>query len=135
MTTTQQTRARMRAQRTRDTEPELALRTRLHAAGLRYRVDHPLPTNRRRRADVLHRPSRVAVFVDGCFWHGCPEHSRPINTNAPFWTTKIERNRERDLDTDRTLRADGWLPIRVWEHEDPDKAARRVLRAIARRRG
>jgi len=133
--TTEQTRARMRAQRTRDTEPEIALRTRLHAAGLRYRVDHPLPTNRRRRADVLHGPSRVAVFVDGCFWHGCPEHARPVRTNAPFWTTKIERNRERDLDTDRALRADGWLPIRVWEHEDPDKAARRVLRAVARRRG
>ena len=133
--TTEQTRARMRAQRTRDTEPEIALRRRLHAAGLRYRVDHPLPTNRRRRADVLHRPSRVAVFVDGCFWHGCPEHSRPIRTNTGFWNTKIERNRERDLDTDRALRADGWLPIRVWEHDDPDRAARRVLRAVARRRG
>lgn len=132
--TTEATRSRMRSQPTRDTQPELALRRRLHAAGLRYRVDHPLPTNRRRRADVLHTPSRVAVFVDGCFWHGCPEHSRPIRTDTGFWNTKIERNRQRDLDTDETLRAHGWLPIRVWEHDDPDGAARRVLRAVARRR-
>jgi DNA mismatch endonuclease (patch repair protein) len=134
LTTDPTTSARMSRQRTTGTAPELAIRRRVHAEGLRYRVDAPLPTNRRRRADLLHGPSKVAVFVDGCYWHGCPDHYRTPRTNAAWWDAKIERNRQRDRETDRQLRTAGWLPIRLWEHENADKAARRVIRAIQRRR-
>jgi DNA mismatch endonuclease (patch repair protein) len=124
----------MRRQRARDTAPELAVRRLLHAQGLRYRVDAPLPVDRRRRADVLHGPSRVALFVDGCFWHGCPDHWRPPRTNTAWWEAKIGANRARDADTDARLREVGWLPVRVWEHDDPGAVAGLVLAAVALRR-
>lgn len=108
----------------RDTGPELALRRELHRRGLRYRVDvAPLADQPRRRADVVFRSARVAVYVDGCFWHCCPDHGTRPTTNATWWTQKINRNRERDRDTDRRLIAAGWLPVRVWEHDDPESAA------------
>ncbi|SRR6266704_3875261 len=126
-------RARMRAQRTRDTAPELALRHRLHAMGLRYRVDEaPLP-GLRRRADLVFRRARVAVFVDGCFWHGCPEHRRGARENAGWWARKIARNRDRDADTDRRLALAGWVSARVPEHDDPDEAAAAVARVVRAR--
>ena len=127
--------ANMRSQgRGRDTGPELALRRILHARGLRYRVDHPLPFNKRRRADIVFLRERVAVMVDGCYWHGCPEHHHRPKTNAEWWDTKIQRNRQRDVDTDRQLRGVGWLALRVWEHEDALEAADRVQAVVLERR-
>ncbi|WP_424190322.1 very short patch repair endonuclease [Actinokineospora sp. G85] len=117
----------MRANRGRDTRPELALRSAVHALGLRYRVGaRPLP-NVRRTADLVFTKVRVAVFLDGCFWHGCPEHHRrATGATSEFWTAKIDGNRVRDADTDERLRAAGWNVVRVWEHEDPTEAAARV---------
>jgi len=127
--------ARMRRQRRRDTAPEVALRRLLHARGPRFRVDAPLPGMPRRRADILFSRSRVAVFVDGCFWHSCPEHAtRPVN-NAHWWALKLEHNVERDRDTDRRLEAIGWRVVRVWEHEDLGDAADRVEAALVTTRG
>ncbi|WP_273733052.1 very short patch repair endonuclease [Mycolicibacterium septicum] len=128
-------RARMQRQKTRDTRPELALRRLLHARGLRYRVDtQPLP-GLRRRADLVFGPARVAVFVDGCFWHGCPEHGqRPTIANTTYWREKVERNNRRDTETDEALVASGWLPIRVWEHENPEIVANLVEAQVRRRR-
>ncbi|WP_100365085.1 DNA mismatch endonuclease Vsr [Diaminobutyricimonas aerilata] len=109
----------MRSNRGRDTKPELAIRRLLHAAGYRYRVDTaPIP-GMRRRADIVFTRRRIAVFIDGCFWHGCPQHYTAPKTNADFWARKVEANRARDSDTDRTLRAAGWTVLRVWEHESP----------------
>lgn len=122
----------MRANRGRDTGPELALRRILHAQGLRYRVDYPLPFDRRRRADVAFTRARVAVFVDGCFWHGCPVHGTTPRTNTAFWADKIARNRSRDDDTTSRLHAAGWSVLRFWEHEEPHHAAGSVARAVAR---
>jgi len=116
----------------RDTAPELALRRALHRRGLRYRVHRrPLP-DLARRADIVFTRAKVAVFVDGCFWHGCPEHGRrERRTNAWYWPSKIAANKDRDRDTDRRLVAAGWTPVRVWEHELSDAAADRVAAAIA----
>lgn len=124
----------MQANRSRDTGPELELRKLLHGMGLRYRVSaRPLP-RLRRTADLVFRPSKVAVFVDGCFWHQCPEHYTLPRTNADYWLPKLARNVERDGETDATLREAGWLPIRVWEHEDMSKAARKISRTVISRR-
>jgi len=116
----------MARQHRRDTEPELLLRRELHSLGLRYRVDHPLPGMPRRRADVLFTRAKVAVFVDGCFWHGCLEHKTSPANNAAWWTTKLARNVERDRETDAHLVAMGWRVFRVWEHEDMQQAAMRI---------
>lgn len=113
----------MQSTRQRDTAPEVALRRALFRLGLRYRVNSiPIP-GLRRRADIVFRRARVAVYVDGCFWHGCPIHATWPRANAAFWRDKIETNRRRDADTDRQLREAGWLVVRVWEHEDPSAAA------------
>jgi len=125
----------MQGQAARDTQPELALRRLLHSAGLRYRVDRaPLP-GLRRRADVVFGPARVAVFMDGCFWHGCPQHGTRPRSNEQWWHDKLERNRRRDRDTDDRLLDAGWQVLRVWEHEDPAAAAQRVQAAVRARRG
>ncbi len=127
-------RAVMRGNRSRNTEPELALRKHLWARGLRYRVDaRPLP-QLRRRADVVFVGPRVAVFVDGCYWHGCPDHHRPSRKNAEFWEAKIAGNRERDAETDARLVEAGWTVLRIWEHEDPAAAAIRVEDAVLQHR-
>lgn len=121
----------MTANRRRDTSPELALRRLLHAQGLRYRVDFaPLPDLRRRRADIVFTRARVAVFVDGCFWHGCPVHATSPRTNASYWSAKLAANKERDLDTVRRLAEAGWTALRVWEHESMEGAAQRVDGAV-----
>jgi DNA mismatch endonuclease, patch repair protein len=127
----------MRANRKRDTRPELAVRKAVHRLGLRYRVACcPLP-GKRFTADLVFSSARVAVFVDGCFWHGCPEHFTPPQTNAPYWGPKIARNQARDAAAMAALRAAGWIGLRIWEHEPPDLAADRVSEAVrhARRRG
>jgi DNA mismatch endonuclease, patch repair protein len=119
-------RASMRGNRSRDTKPELRLRKQLHALGLRYRVSQRLVPVMTRSADVIFTRARVAVFVDGCFWHGCPDHYRPSKRNAEFWSDKINANRQRDDEVNRLLQEAGWRVVRVWEHEDPSVAARRV---------
>jgi DNA mismatch endonuclease (patch repair protein) len=116
--------------RSRDTAPERALRSELHRLGLRFRVDaRPVPAIPR-RADVVLRGDRVAVFLDGCFWHGCPDHFRPPATNADYWASKIAGNRARDASTDVLLQAAGWVVVRSWEHEATPVAARRVAAAV-----
>lgn len=120
---------RMKQQRQRDTRPELELRSVLHRAGLRFRVDYPLP-GLRRRGDVVFPGRRVAVFVDGCFWHGCPEHATWPKANAEWWRAKIEANVARDRDSDARLTEAGWAVVRVWEHEHSDVAAAIVCAAV-----
>jgi len=115
----------------RDTAAELALRRQLHAQGLRYRVTYPVPGQRRRTIDVAFTKAKVAVFVDGCFWHGCPEHGTRPQSNSTWWTTKLAANHARDLDTDRLLGELGWTVVRVWEHEPPDAAAQRIRQTLA----
>jgi DNA mismatch endonuclease (patch repair protein) len=110
----------------RDTPAELALRRELHRRGLRFRVDHQPVHGLRRRADIVFTRRLVAVFCDGCYWHGCPEHGSWPKANAEWWRTKIEATRERDRDTDAQLAANGWQVVRVWEHEPPEAAADRV---------
>ncbi len=112
--------------RRRDTAPEVALRRRLHAAGLRYRVTFPVPGQRRRTIDIAFTRVRVAVFVDGCFWHGCTSHGTQPAQNSAWWQQKIAANKARDADTDRVLQSLGWAVVRVWEHESPGAAAARV---------
>jgi DNA mismatch endonuclease (patch repair protein) len=124
-------RSRMQVQRTRDTAPEVAIRRLLHADGLRYRVDRaPLKTVRR-RADIVFGPAQVAVFIDGCFWHGCPDHSTPRTiANPEYWAQKIARNRARDSDTDRRLGEADWTVVRAWEHEDAASVVARIASVI-----
>jgi DNA mismatch endonuclease (patch repair protein) len=124
---------RMQRQASRDTAPEVALRSALHRLGLRYRV-HVRPISEvRREADVVFRRVRVAVFVDGCFWHGCPDHASWPKANSAWWRDKIETNRARDRDTDARLAEAGWLALRVWEHEPPQDAAQRIASVIRNR--
>jgi DNA mismatch endonuclease (patch repair protein) len=127
-------RSRMQMQRTRDTAAEMAVRKALHAMGLRYRVDRsPLP-GLRRRADIVFGPARVAVYIDGCFWHGCPDHgNRQPASNGRFWSAKIAGNRARDEDTDRRLAAAGWAVLRAWEHEPAPDVADRVAATVRAR--
>ncbi len=120
----------MRAVRRRDSGPEVALRRELHRRGLRYRVDVSLGLRglERRRVDIAFTRARVAVHVDGCFWHGCPVHGTAAKANSAFWQDKIETNRLRDQQTDAALDAAGWVAARVWEHE-----VRNQLREVADR--
>ncbi|MGF0246510.1 very short patch repair endonuclease [Rhodococcus erythropolis] len=124
------TSARMSAQRRRDTKPEIALRRELHRRGLRYFVDREPVKGVRRRADLVFPRRKVAVFVDGCFWHSCPQHATFPKNNAQWWTDKLAANVVRDRDTDARLAEQGWTVIRIWEHEDPLVAAERVQKAL-----
>ena len=120
----------MRGNRRRDTSPEMRVRRILHARGLRYRVDLPLTFDRRRRADITFTGAKVVVFIDGCFWHGCPDHYVEPRTHTGYWAPKIAANRARDADSTSRLAADGWTVLRFWEHEDPDMVAARVAAAV-----
>lgn len=128
------TRRRMQRQRRADTKPEMRLRRLLHARGLRYLVDAPLPLPRsRRRADLLFRGAHVAVFVDGCYWHSCPEHRTQPRSNAEWWRGKLADNVRRDRDTDAALSVAGWRVVRIWEHElgrDAEATAALVERVV-----
>lgn len=121
----------MQRQRRTGTGPEMALRKVVWARGLRYRVNAQLPLNSvRRRADLLFPKTRVAVFVDGCFWHGCPLHGTLPKANASWWQEKLESNTARDRDTDRLLEEVGWRVVRVWEHETVETAADRIQHEV-----
>lgn len=123
---------RMSAQRRRDTEPEKRLRRALHGHGERYRLDYPVPGLRRCTIDVAFPRRRVAVFVDGCFWHRCPEHGTAPKANSAWWESKLDANRERDRRVGDALASAGWTAIRVWEHEPTVVATTRVLEAVRR---
>lgn len=120
----------MQRQGRRDTAPELAIRRELWRRGLRYRVDIAPLGGMRRRADIVFTRALVAVFVDGCFWHRCPDHSTIPKNNRTWWTAKLDANVARDRDTDRLLGEAGWTVVRIWEHEDPEVAADRVEAAV-----
>lgn len=107
----------------RHTKPEVALRRELHRRGLRFRVQLPVPGNRRRTIDIAFTRVKLAVFVDGCFWHGCPEHGVRPETNSEWWRWKLARNQERDADTTRLLEGAGWTVLRFWEHDTVVRAA------------
>jgi DNA mismatch endonuclease, patch repair protein len=121
---------RMSDQRTRDTTPEVALRHRLHAMGLRYRLHRSVLQGSRRTHDIVFVGPRVVVDVHGCFWHGCEQHYVAPMANAEFWSVKIAGNRARDADTHNRLEEAGWTHVIVWEHEDPDAAAERVASVV-----
>lgn len=109
----------------------MRLRRKLHARGLRYRVDVKVLTNSKRRADVVFARARVVVLVHGCFWHSCPLHATTPKANAEWWQAKLSRNRTRDAETRRLLEEHGWRVLEVWEHEDASDAADRVVEALA----
>jgi DNA mismatch endonuclease (patch repair protein) len=120
--------------RNRDTRPERALRSAVHRLGLRFWVARrPVPAVRR-TADLVFPRARIAVYLDGCFWHACPQHFVPPKTNPQYWEPKIASNVARDRDTDARLAAAGWTVLRIWEHEETAAAARRVAAAVADRR-
>jgi DNA mismatch endonuclease (patch repair protein) len=124
--------ANMRANRRTDTKPEMALRRALHGQGFRYRKDYRLDLDGARvRPDIAFTARRVAVFVDGCFWHACPEHGTKPASNTWYWGPKLARNVERDRAADAALQAAGWHVVRVWEHEPLDAAVAAVLAALA----
>lgn len=112
--------------RSQDTWPEMALRSELHRRGLRYRLHVPTPFDGRRRIDISFPSAKLAVFVDGCFWHLCPTHAVFPKANKDFWRTKLLGNQARDRDTDLKLTEAGWSVVRVWEHEPPEMAANRI---------
>ncbi|WP_445282943.1 very short patch repair endonuclease [Streptomyces sp. DSM 118148] len=120
----------MSRQASKDTGVELAVRRLLHAAGLRYRVEYPVPGMPRRRIDVAFPRAKVAVLIDGCFWHGCPQHATQPKANADWWRDKLDRNMARDRETTEHLTAQGWTVLRFWEHVPPDDVAAAVRAAV-----
>lgn len=115
------------ANRRRDTKPEVRLRSELHRRGLRFRNDFLVRTpDAKSRVDICFTRARLAVFVDGCFWHRCPDHETLPKRNTDYWVPKLAANVERDRRVDRALRAAGWFVVRIWEHEDPSSAAERI---------
>ncbi|MFD7336517.1 very short patch repair endonuclease [Streptomyces violascens] len=118
--------ARMSRQGSRDTAPELAVRKLLHAAGLRYRVNVPVPGMPRRTIDIAFGRAKIAVFMDGCFWHGCPQHATQPKANAEWWRAKLGKNMARDRETTEHLTAAGWTVLRFWEHESPASVAHAI---------
>ena len=122
--------ARMSRQASKNTGVELAVRRLLHAAGLRYRVEYPVPGMPRRRIDVAFPRAKVAVLIDGCFWHGCPRHATQPKANADWWRSKLERNMARDRETTEHLLAAGWTVLRFWEHMPAEEVAAAVRAAV-----
>lgn len=120
----------MQANRPRDTAPELAIRRACHSRGLRYRIHTRPVSSLRRQADMTFRKARVAVFIDGCYWHGCPIHFVEPKANASFWKDKIEKNRQRDAETNSELEKHGWIVLRFWEHEDPELCAGTIEQVV-----
>ncbi|MER5552884.1 very short patch repair endonuclease [Streptomyces sp. NPDC002793] len=126
--------ARMSRQARRDTAPEVAVRKLLHASGYRYRLNERVPDMSRRTIDIAFTRAKVAVFLDGCFWHGCPEHATQPKANSEWWRQKLDRNMARDMETTEHLTAAGWTVLRFWEHEAPVQVAEQVAEAVDRER-
>ncbi|MFC8200618.1 very short patch repair endonuclease [Streptomyces sp. NPDC057298] len=124
----------MSRQGSRDTAPEVAVRRLLHAAGMRYRVNVPVPGIPRRTIDVVFPRAKIAIFMDGCFWHGCPVHATRPKANAEWWRAKLDKNMARDLETTEHLAAGGWTVLRFWEHESAEDVVRRIAAAVESRR-
>ena len=124
--------ARMKANRGRDTSPELRLRQELHNRDMRYRTHMTVLPGSRRNVDIVFSRVRLAVFVDGCFWHGCPVHGSMAKANREYWETKIAENQQRDRDTDVRLRSQGWTPLHIWEHQPVKDAADLVQETYSR---
>lgn len=126
--------ARMRATRRRDTPAEIGLRRELHSRGFRFRVDAKLTGITHGRPDIAFPTERVAVFVDGCFWHSCPKHKTKPKANSEWWALKLQANEARDRRLDQELRSQGWVVVRIWEHDDSGVAAATVISAVTARR-
>ncbi|WP_345578890.1 very short patch repair endonuclease [Streptomyces prasinosporus] len=124
----------MSRQSSRDTAPEVAVRKLLHAAGLRYRVNVPVPGMPRRTIDIVFPKLKIAVFLDGCFWHGCPRHATRPKANAEWWRTKLDKNMARDIETTGHLAEGGWTVLRFWEHVPAEEVAATVRAAVDRQR-
>jgi len=125
----------MQANRSRDTGPEMAVRHLLFADGLRYRVSyHPLPDNKRMTVDIAFPGARVVVLIDGCFWHGCPDHYQVPRTHTDYWEGKIDGNIARDRRTDEALQSAGWDVLRFWTHEAPSLITNTIEAELARRK-
>ena len=120
----------MRSMPEHSTAPEMAVRRRLFANGLRYRVQYPVPGAPRRSIDIAFPGKKIAVFIDGCFWHGCSEHRNIPAHNRDWWQNKIDQNRSRDRDTDEKLRAAGWLVLRYWEHDSTERIVSEIHEVI-----
>lgn len=131
--TSAQVSARFARHPTRDTLPELGLRRALHQRGFRYRVDFPPLAGLRRRADIVFTRAQVAVYVDGCYWHGCPVHCKPSGRNVRWWRDKIEATGRRDSDTDAKLTEQGWIVVRIWSHMPVEDAVELVDHALRQR--
>ncbi|MFJ4831514.1 very short patch repair endonuclease [Streptomyces sp. NPDC088747] len=116
----------MSRQLSRDTAPEVAVRRLLHASGLRYRVNVPVPGMPRRTIDIAFGKAKIAIFMDGCFWHGCPQHATQPKANATWWRDKLDKNMARDRQTSEHLVAEGWTVLRFWEHEPPEEVVRSI---------
>lgn len=126
---------RMKATRGTDNRMDLQIRSLLHRRGYRFFKQRRILKGSTRTADIVFPKARVAVFVDGCFWHGCREHGTWPKANADFWRDKIETNRLRDADTTKRLEEEGWEVLRIWEHEDPDEAVKEIIDILDRRGG
>ncbi|WP_203633544.1 very short patch repair endonuclease [Streptomyces halstedii] len=126
--------ARMSRQARRDTAPEVAVRKLLHASGYRYRLNERVPHMSRRTIDIAFTRARVAVFLDGCFWHGCPDHATRPKSNAEWWRQKLDKNMARDAETTAHLVSEGWTVLRFWEHQPPTEVAEVVAEAVDRER-
>jgi len=117
----------MKGNRSIDTRPEVALRSEVHRRGLRFRKEVALrPAQRICRVDIVFPAVRLAVFIDGCFWHGCPEHGNQPKVNTEYWSVKLAKNVSRDAMVNAELEDAGWAVLRVWEHEDVQDAASRI---------
>lgn len=123
--------ATMKANRRVDTRQEVLLRSALHRRGLRFRKDVYLRVGDvRTKADIVFSRHRIAVYLDGCFWHRCPEHGQLPKANRDYWKPKLERNAQRDKEATKALRAEGWTVIRIWEHEPIDLAVETIYKAV-----
>jgi DNA mismatch endonuclease (patch repair protein) len=122
----------MAAIRRSDTKPEVALRSALHRSGCRFRKDFPMRVEGRViRPDIAFTKRRIAVFIDGCFWHSCPQHGRSPAVNGGYWSPKLQRNAERDREQTSALTLAGWTVLRFWEHESIEDVLRKIVAALA----
>ncbi|MFG3657294.1 very short patch repair endonuclease [Streptomyces sp. NPDC047706] len=125
----------MSRQGRRDTAPEVAVRRLLHASGLRYRVNVPVPGMPRRTIDIVFPRAKLAIFLDGCFWHGCPQHATQPKSNAEWWRVKLDKNMSRDAETTAHLVTEGWTVLRFWEHECVEEVTYRITETLASGKG